>query len=39
MSLFSGESSWLYEAQIGQFERVFDLTGLEPNDTLKKQDE
>jgi hypothetical protein len=38
MSLFSGESSWLYEAQIGQFERVFDLTGLEPNDT-QKQDE
>jgi hypothetical protein len=34
MSRFSGESSWLYGARIGQIVRIFDLTGLEPNDTL-----
>jgi hypothetical protein len=34
MSLFSGESSWLYGAWIGQTVRIFDLTGLEPNDIL-----
>jgi hypothetical protein len=34
MSLFSGKSSWLYGARIGQLVRIFDLTRLEPNDTL-----
>jgi hypothetical protein len=34
MSLFSGESSWLYGARMGHIVSIFDFTRLEPNDTL-----
>jgi hypothetical protein len=37
MSPISGESSWLYGARIGQFERVFDLTGLEPTHRMNSK--
>jgi hypothetical protein len=36
-SLFSGESSSLYGARIGQIVRLFELTRLEPNDTLTQR--